>query len=381
MVAVGAQLRQAAVLDRGDHAAQRLADAAEGDPSSTAIERRVYRAAAAVTRRRRDSACLQGYTRFAAPWQGRAAPDPNPSVRRSDLSLDLPRAKAPPPQRASRSKILLALLVLAVCARDRGAVGWPATCCRSPPRRPPLESLKPIDQGTSSAVYAADGTPPRLHPVRRDPDADPAAADPGVDAGRDGRDRGRALLPSTAASTTRASCAPPSRTSRPARRSRAARRSRSSSCATSTSGRERTLERKIREARLAEELEDEHSKRLDPARATSTRSPYGTVDGQTAVGVQAAAQTFFAKPAKNLTLEESALLAGLPQAPSELNPFQNPRDALERRNEVLEKMAELGYISDARAPRGDGARRSACGAATSTSRSASRSSSTTSSSS
>ena len=75
--------------------------------------------------------------------------------------------------------------------------------------------------------------------------------------------------------------------------------------------------------------------------------PYGTVDGQTAVGVQAAAQTFFAKPAKNLTLEESALLAGLPQAPSELNPFQNPKAALERRNEVLQKMAKLGYISEA----------------------------------
>ena len=69
---------------------------------------------------------------------------------------------------------------------------------------------------------------------------------------------------STAASTTRASCAPPSRTSRPARRSRAARRSPSSSCATSTSARERTLQRKIREAKLAEELEDKHSKKLDP---------------------------------------------------------------------------------------------------------------------
>ena len=75
--------------------------------------------------------------------------------------------------------------------------------------------------------------------------------------------------------------------------------------------------------------------------------------------MQAAAQTFFAKPAKNLTLEESALLAGLPQAPSELNPFQNPRGALERRNEVLRKMAKLGYISKTRAHGGRGGRR--CG--------------------
>ena len=109
-------------------------------------------------------------------------------------------------------------------------------------------------------------------------------------------------------------------------------------------GRERTLERKIREARLAEELEGKHSKRWI-LQSYLNSVPYGTVDGQTAVGVQAAAQTFFDKPAKDLTLEESALLAGLPQSPSRLNPFQNPRDALERRNKVLDKMAELGYIS------------------------------------
>ena len=113
-------------------------------------------------------------------------------------------------------------------------------------------------------------------------------------------------------------------------------------------GRERTLQRKISEARLAEELENKHSKRWI-LQSYLNSVPYGTVDGQTAVGVQAAAQTFFAKPAKYLTLEESALLAGLPQSPSQLNPFQNPRDALERRNEVLKKMAELGYISKARA--------------------------------
>jgi penicillin-binding protein 1A len=113
-------------------------------------------------------------------------------------------------------------------------------------------------------------------------------------------------------------------------------------------GRERTLERKIREARLAEELEDGHSKEWI-LRSYLNSVPYGTVDGSTAIGVQAAAQTFFAKPAKNLTLEESALLAGLPQAPSDLNPFQNPRAAVERRNEVLHKMARLGYISKQRA--------------------------------
>ena len=62
-------------------------------------------------------------------------------------------------------------------------------------------------------------------------------------------------------------------------------------------GRERTLQRKIREARLAEELENKHSKRWI-LQSYLNSVPYGTVDGQTAVGVQAAAQTFFAKPAQ-----------------------------------------------------------------------------------
>ena len=93
--------------------------------------------------------------------------------------------------------------------------------------------------------------------------------------------------------------------------------------------------------------------------------------------MQAAAQTFFSKSAKNLTLEESALLAGLPQAPSELNPFQNPKGALERRNQVLRKMAKLGYISERARGGGQPVDRWASSAATSTRASASRSSSTT----
>ena len=54
---------------------------------------------------------------------------------------------------------------------------------------------------------------------------------------------------------------------------------------------------------------------------------------------------FFSKHAKDLTLPEAATLAGLPQAPSQYNPFRNPTAALERRNEVLERMAENGFIS------------------------------------
>ncbi len=53
--------------------------------------------------------------------------------------------------------------------------------------------------------------------------------------------------------------------------------------------------------------------------------PYGTVGGQTAIGVQAAARIFFDKPASQLNLEQSALLAGLPQAPSQYNPLPESR--------------------------------------------------------
>ena len=77
--------------------------------------------------------------------------------------------------------------------------------------------------------------------------------------------------------------------------------------------------------------------------------PYGTVGGQTAVGVQAAARVFFDKHTHELTLAESALLAGLPQAPTDYNPFLYPKRAKARRNEVLRKMAEQHYITQAQA--------------------------------
>ena len=55
--------------------------------------------------------------------------------------------------------------------------------------------------------------------------------------------------------------------------------------------------------------------------------------------------TFFDKAAKDLNLPEAALLAGLPLAPSQYNPFRNPATALQRRNEVLRAMADNGYIT------------------------------------
>jgi penicillin-binding protein 1A len=110
----------------------------------------------------------------------------------------------------------------------------------------------------------------------------------------------------------------------------------------------KTLVRKIREAKLAEQLEREHSKEWILV-AYLNNVPYGTVGGQTAVGVQAAARIFFDKPASQLTLPEAALLAGLPQAPSQYNPFNNPAGARKRRGEVLRAMVDAGYISQSEA--------------------------------
>jgi penicillin-binding protein 1A len=113
-------------------------------------------------------------------------------------------------------------------------------------------------------------------------------------------------------------------------------------------GDQRTLRQKITEAKLAIEYDEHHSKKSILTSYLNS-VPYGTVGGQTATGVQAASRIFFDKPVSQLDLEQSALLAGLPQAPSEYNPFRDPRAARERRNEVLAKMAELKYISGAQA--------------------------------
>jgi penicillin-binding protein 1A len=107
---------------------------------------------------------------------------------------------------------------------------------------------------------------------------------------------------------------------------------------------EQTIKRKLIEAHLAADMEKAHSKDWILTEYLNT-APYGTVEGQTAVGAEAAAQTYFAKPAKDLDLTEAALIAGLPQAPSEYNPFLDPRAATQRRNDVLEAMEEEDYIT------------------------------------
>jgi penicillin-binding protein 1A len=111
---------------------------------------------------------------------------------------------------------------------------------------------------------------------------------------------------------------------------------------------ERNLERKIVEAKLAIEYAERHSRSQILGQYLNTAA-YGTIGGATAVGVGAASKVFFSKPVWKLNLAQAALLAGLPQAPTEYNPALNPRGALARRDEVLAKMASLGFVSAARA--------------------------------
>jgi penicillin-binding protein 1A len=106
--------------------------------------------------------------------------------------------------------------------------------------------------------------------------------------------------------------------------------------------------RKIREAKLAEDLENVHPGRTGKNWVLTkylNTVPYGTVGGQEAVGIQAAARIFFNKRAHDLTLPEAALLAGLPQAPTDYNPYLHPQKAKERRNEVLRQMLDSRYIT------------------------------------
>ncbi len=111
---------------------------------------------------------------------------------------------------------------------------------------------------------------------------------------------------------------------------------------------ERNLERKIVEAKLAIEYAKRHSRKEVLGQYLNIAS-YGTIEGATAVGVQAASRIYFSKPVWRLRLPQAALLAGLPQAPSEYNPILNPTAARARRNQVLKQMAKLGFVAADRA--------------------------------
>ncbi len=98
--------------------------------------------------------------------------------------------------------------------------------------------------------------------------------------------------------------------------------------------------RKVREAYLAMELEKKHSK--DEILALYINTVYY---GEGAYGAEAAALTYFNKHAVDLTVAEAALMAGLPQSPGRLSPYDNADGAVSRRQWVLSKMHEQGYIT------------------------------------
>ncbi|MBN2244772.1 MAG: penicillin-binding protein 1C, partial [Candidatus Aminicenantes bacterium] len=68
--------------------------------------------------------------------------------------------------------------------------------------------------------------------------------------------------------------------------------------------------------------------------------------GNQAFGIQAAAQLYFDKPASDLSLAESAFLAGLPRSPTHLNPYRNMQKAIERQQEILQQMYQMGYTQE-----------------------------------
>ena len=111
---------------------------------------------------------------------------------------------------------------------------------------------------------------------------------------------------------------------------------------------ERTAARKIKEAILAAEITRRYSKETI-LQIYLNEIYYGNL----AYGVEAAAQTYFGKPARELTLPEAALLAGLPQAPAYYDPYTNlwqadgvtPGPAKERQRTVLRLMAQYGYVT------------------------------------
>jgi penicillin-binding protein 1A len=241
-------------------------------------------------------------------------------------------------------KVLVPLgIFLGVLAVAAGvAASWAIDVYES---APPLSSLKPVQKGRSSAIYAADGSligfirasnirqpvPTRALPqnlknatvaIEDRNFLNHGAIDPAGIARAAWKDLLAGGKPVQGASTITQQLVRNLYIQNP----------------------EETLKRKLIEAHLAYEMEEAHSKQWILTAYLNT-APYGTVEGETAVGAEAAAQTYFGKPARKLNLTEAALIAGLPQAPSEYNPFLDPRAALKRRNEVLTVMEEQGYIT------------------------------------
>jgi penicillin-binding protein 1A len=111
-------------------------------------------------------------------------------------------------------------------------------------------------------------------------------------------------------------------------------------------GSKRSLRRKLREAIIATRLEQRFAKNQILEKYLNS-----VYFGAGAYGVEAAAQTYFGVPAKDLNVAQSATLAGLIPAPARYTPRKNLKVARSRRNFVLDAMAEQGYISVTKAAR------------------------------
>ena len=101
-----------------------------------------------------------------------------------------------------------------------------------------------------------------------------------------------------------------------------------------------TIKRKLREAALAMDIEEKYTK-------DEILNLYlNTINyGDNCYGIQAAAQHYFSKDASELTVLQAATLAGIPQSPNAYTPTVDPDACKERRNVVLDRMAECGYIT------------------------------------
>ncbi|MFF3264316.1 transglycosylase domain-containing protein [Streptomyces sp. NPDC002932] len=107
---------------------------------------------------------------------------------------------------------------------------------------------------------------------------------------------------------------------------------------------QQTLGRKVQELKYAIQVEEELGKKKILENYLNI-----TFFGQQAYGVEAASQRYFSKSAKDLKVEEAALLAGIVQSPSRYDPVNDTQEATKRRNTVLQRMADVGDISKAEA--------------------------------
>ncbi|MEJ8649595.1 transglycosylase domain-containing protein [Streptomyces sp. MS1.AVA.3] len=107
---------------------------------------------------------------------------------------------------------------------------------------------------------------------------------------------------------------------------------------------QQTLGRKVKELKYAIQVEKELGKRKILQNYLNI-----TFFGQQAYGIEAAAQRYFSKHAKDLNLGESALLAGIVQSPSRYDPVNDPQEATRRRNTVLQRMADMKDVTQAEA--------------------------------